>query len=332
MLDIIVTLLRFRLHKRALVAKGHYLQLILHPDDQDVTCFFWFKVVADERGQLHTMKELAVYRFQRLPFRLASSPFLLLATFLELIASSTISHPSDAQILDKGLYMDNFSAGDHTDPTVIQIYQDIRDMMGQIHLPMTKLATNYVLLKELWEDRNIAYAQKTQVLEVDWDTLKDELLIDYNDVVSDAVEHPSMKRLLLAASSRLYDALGLFASISITGKIIFQHTWLHGLQWDEVLPADISTHWKQWLEDLQHLSFVSIPRWIKTTRLDLHLTKIHVSNKSTNNRLQQVFCDASKRTYGVIIYIRTNLSLGTSTCLLCSKAHLAPSKGLPYLV
>ncbi|XP_023243823.1 uncharacterized protein LOC111641822 [Centruroides sculpturatus] len=210
--------------------------------------------------------------------------------------------------------MDNFSAGDDTDPAVIQIYRDITDMMGQIQLPMAKWATNSELLKKLWEDTNIAYTQKTRILGVDWDTAKDEFSIDYNGVVSDAVEHPGTKRLLLAATSRFYDPLGLFAPVSITGKIIFQDTWLRGLQWDEVLPADISTHWKHWLEDLQHLSFVSIPRWIKTTRLNLHRANIHV------------FCDASERAYGAVIYIRTNLPSGISTCLLCSKARLAPIK------
>ncbi|XP_023243388.1 uncharacterized protein LOC111641448 [Centruroides sculpturatus] len=314
--NIIATLLCFHLHKRALVRDGSqaFLQLTLHPDNRAVTRFFWFKVVTDEKRYLHTTKELAAYRFQCLPFGLAFSPFLLSAALRELAASSTISHPSAAHILDKGLYMDNFSAGDDDDPAVIQIYRDITDMMGQIQLSMAKWATNSKLLKKLWEDTKIAYAQKTRILGVDWDTTKDEFTIDYNDVVSDAVERPGTKCLLLAATSRFYDPLELFAPVSITRKIIFQDTWLRGLQWDEVLPADISTHWNHWVEDLQHLSFVSIPRWIKTTRFNLHLAKIHV------------FCDASERAYGAVIYIRTNLPSGISMCLLCSKARLAPIK------
>ena len=35
-------------------------------------------------------------------------------------------------------------------------------------------------------------------------------------------------------------ALGLFSTVALVGKLIFQDTWTRGLAWDELLPTDIA--------------------------------------------------------------------------------------------
>ena len=76
--DLTGILLRFRLHKNALVAniEKTFLQIGLTNDAKDVTRFFWLK----NMDNLNTENNIQVYRFCRVPFVVISSPFLLAAT------------------------------------------------------------------------------------------------------------------------------------------------------------------------------------------------------------------------------------------------------------
>ena len=71
--DLTGILLRFRLHKNALVAdiEKAFLQIGLTNDAKDVTRFFWLKTM----DNLNTENNIQVYRFCRVPFGVISSPF-----------------------------------------------------------------------------------------------------------------------------------------------------------------------------------------------------------------------------------------------------------------
>jgi hypothetical protein len=84
------------------------------------------------------------------------------------------------------------------------------------------------------------------------------------------------------------------------------------VEWDELLPDDLGTRWRNWVTFLPHLLDIHIPRWTGTTHKD-HL-QIHV------------FCDASERAYGAVLYIRSTHGTGTWVRVVCSKSRLAPLK------
>ena len=99
--DLCGLLLRFRLHKVALVAdvEKAFLQVGLQPDDRDVTRFLWLK----DPSKPTLEKNVQVLRFPRVPFGMISSPFLLAATIKHHLtkAASPIAH----QIADN-MYVD----------------------------------------------------------------------------------------------------------------------------------------------------------------------------------------------------------------------------------
>ncbi|GFR28962.1 reverse transcriptase domain-containing protein [Trichonephila clavata] len=77
--DILAMLFRFRLSKIAITSDGSpaFLQLLLADEDRDATRFLWYKTEYTSDGNLCIADEIVTYRFMRLPFGLASSPFLL---------------------------------------------------------------------------------------------------------------------------------------------------------------------------------------------------------------------------------------------------------------
>ena len=68
------------------------------------------------------------------------------------------------------------------------------------------------------------------------------------------------------------------------------------MQWDEILPHDIAARWHAWITSLPQLSGIHIPRWMGTS--NAHDSQIHV------------FCDASERAYGAVLYVRSTTQEG----------------------
>lgn len=311
--DILATLLRFRLHKIAITSDGRqaFLQLILADEDRDATRFLWYKTTYTPDGKLRIEDEIETYRFTRLPFGLASSPFLLSATLRELATMYKQTYPSATKQIENA-YMDDFVMGTSTDTDATILYQEMQQLTSHISLPLAKWTTNSKILQNVWKQENVPFKDITQVLGVKWDTDSDVFQIDVHAKIVQASKEPVTKRLLLKLMSKFYDPLGLFAPVTVVAKILFQDTWLSGIQWDELLPPAVAQQWHKWINELQCLNDICIPRWI---------------GFSANSDVTiHVFCDASERAYGACLYARHTIDVTTGVNLICSRNKLAPVK------
>ncbi|GBN18752.1 hypothetical protein AVEN_214015-1 [Araneus ventricosus] len=81
-----------------------------------------------------------------------------------------------------------------------------------------------------------------------------------------------------------------FASTIVVGKILFQDTWLSGVQWDEILPPNIAKLWNKWISELSSLNDIGMPRWIGIS--------------PSSDYSLHIFCDSSERAFGAVLYIR----------------------------
>jgi len=100
--------------------------------------------------------------------------------------------------------------------------------------------------------------------------------------------------------------------VLITGKLIFQDSWCRDVGWGELLPDDLGTRWSNWLKLLPDFLDIHIPRWVGTT--------------GEGNGQIHVFCDASERAYGAVLYIRSTHKTETLVRIVCSKNRLDPLK------
>jgi len=99
-------------------------------------------------------------------------------------------------------------------------------------------------LRKIWRVSGLEIKAITQVLGVNRDTAQDTLFTVHRDVTDKAQEGPITKRRLLQVTSRFYDPLGLMSPVLITGKLIFQDSWCRGVDWEELLPEDLETRWR----------------------------------------------------------------------------------------
>ncbi|GBM17102.1 hypothetical protein AVEN_133355-1 [Araneus ventricosus] len=142
--EILATLLRFRLHKQAIICNGSqaFLQLTSSEEDRDATRLLWFRTEKDADGKTHLLNDILIYRFSRLPFGLRPSPFLLSASLPELVSKNFDTYPLAAKRLEGNIFMDDFVMGVCTEDEASALYSEVKNLMALISLTLAKWATN----------------------------------------------------------------------------------------------------------------------------------------------------------------------------------------------
>ena len=59
---------------------------------------------------------------------------------------------------------------------------------------------------------------------------------------------------------KVCDPLGWLGPITIHVKILFQRMWLTTVGWDEAVPQDVATHWRNYCDDLPNISQLHVDR------------------------------------------------------------------------
>lgn len=127
------------------------------------------------------------------------------------------------------------------------------------------------------------------------------------------------KRQVLRSVMSLFDPLGLLALYLVHGKILIQTIWRSGIGWDDAITNEVYERWIQWLEVLQKVDQIQIPRcYVGTWPSDiLHSVQLHT------------FVDASEEAYCCTSYFRCELRNGSVVCnIVSAKTKVAPLKPL----
>lgn len=133
------------------------------------------------------------------------------------------------------------------------------------------------------------------------------------------------KRIVTSEAARIFDPQGFVTPITVRAKFFIQELWrskdngkqLYG--WDDPLPPDFVSQWREFCDEVGAIEQIRIPRWLGTT-------------VATKNQIH-MFCDASQKAYGVAAYVQMFDGTSWSARLLCSKSRVAPirSQTIPIL-
>ena len=117
------------------------------------------------------------------------------------------------------------------------------------------------------------------------------------------------------SSLSVFDPMGLVSPFVLLGKQILQEACAAGLGWNDELPDPLKQRYKEWCDQLQELSSITIPRCIKPPDFNVSAVEFHH------------FADASTSGYGVCSYARLIDSNGSvSVSLVFAKSRVSPIK------
>lgn len=134
---ILALLLRFRFYDYALIAdiRKAYHQIEVHPDDRNVTKFFWVK---DPTKPLKP-PNLTEKRFCRLPFGLISAPFIMNATMRYHFKLTCLKLENSLINL---FYMDNFITSVPTLKEAETLYVKTNEVFDKVSMQLAQWGSN----------------------------------------------------------------------------------------------------------------------------------------------------------------------------------------------
>lgn len=98
------------------------------------------------------------------------------------------------------------------------------------------------------------------------------------------------KRELAKQSASIYDPLGILNPFTIRSKLIVESLWQRKIDWDEILPGDVTAEWIYVKSYIKQRTTTVTPRYC-------------FSDNNNEARVIHIFTDASVKAYGACAYI-----------------------------
>lgn len=308
--DLISIVLRFRLHRYAIVAdiEKMYRMVLVRPEDQNLQLIIW----RDRRDS-----PLRVFKLCTVTYGTASAPYLATKTLKRLAELDGANFPSAAKVLSKDFYVDDMMSGVETVEEGIQLCESMQQLLRGGGFTLRKWSSNS---SEILQHVPAEYRDDRTAFELDdssatiktlgliWEPKSDNFKFkvptwNLSDIC---------KRSVISDLARIFDPIGLIGPIIISARVFVQSLWKQKVSWDEPLSERDQSQWRDFQQGLAQLDELTIPRWVGF-RSDCVAVQLHG------------FCDASKVAYGACIYVRvTHVDGSISAHLLTSKARVAP--------
>lgn len=303
--DIFSILLRFRQYKYVACAdvEKMFRQVLIQPDQRSLQMILWREKPTEP---LHT------YQLNTVTYGTASAPFLSMRCIRQLALEC--GDDVIARVITHDIFVDDLITGNDDFQTLLDVCQATYNILQSGCFPLRKWTFNRDVTHD--ESKEFLLGEHTQnkTLGLGWDNASDEL---YFTTKIDQLSNTSHlnKRIMLSIISQIYDPLGLLSPAVIISKIILQKLWLSKIDWDTAVSRDIAVTWQNFIDALNCLSDLRIPRYVRSDHTEL--TELHI------------FSDASQQAYGACAYIRTyDEGSAVSVKLLCGKSKVAPLKSL----
>lgn len=303
--------LRWRMWKYVCCAdiEKMFRQISVAPQDTPYQCILWKPPGSDQ---------VQIFRLTTVTYGTASAPYLSMRVLQQLARDEAERFPNASPVLLRDTFVDDVVFGADTKQQCRVIRDELIGMLKSGGFPLRKWESN---TEDLLSDLPVSLRARDPEKEFDDDSSK-ILGIHWrrrDDVFSFQVDltRPAKltKRTVLSTIASLFDPLGWVSPSVIIAKIFMQKLWREQLDWDAILPEDLSREWTEYFNDLKSLQKISIPRWTHTF--------------STNRDLEiHAFCDASTRAYAAVVYLKCRTKTGWKISLLASKTRVAPLKEL----
>lgn len=284
-----------------------YRMISLDEEDQQYHTVFWRKDVNEQ---------IREYQLTTVTFGTAAAPFMATRTLNEIAAVNEATYPMAAETIREDFYVDDLISGQDDIKSALKAKDELLTVLPAAGMQLRKWSSNSdELLRSLPMEmtekslQSFEDGDSTKALGLQWNPRTDKFSFS---IRLDKKESVLTKRRLLSEASRIFDPLGWLAPVVLHPKLIMQDIWNLKVDWDEEVPKEIASVWKQFSKELPELAKIEIDRWLSC---------------EPNDELQlHGFCDASEKAYSAVVYLRIQKPGRVEVRLVASKTRAAPSK------
>ena len=314
--SLVGVLLRFRKEKIAMVSdiKAMFHQVRVDPKDHAFLKFLWWP-----NGDTKLPVEEFCMKVHL--FGATSSPSCANFSLLQTAEDNSILYEQKiVETVRKNFYMDDCLKSVSSKEEALHLYKKLTDLLRKGGFNLTKWLSNCsAVLNKIPENErsasvfNLNKDASLRVLGVKWDFTSDNFQFE-----TCIKPKPLTRRGILSIVSSLFDPLGFVAPVILCAKLLLQDLCRQKLGWDEKIREEDVVKWKHWVQSLDSLAKLNIPRCLLPENCDYNSVKsIQVHH----------FGDASSGAYGTVTYLRFVCKNDNVFCrFIFSKARLAPLK------
>ncbi|XP_071577990.1 uncharacterized protein [Temnothorax nylanderi] len=293
-----------------------YRQILVDPEDRDLQRIFWRYKIEDE---------ILEYLLNTVTYGLTCAPFLAMRSVKQLAEDEKERFPLAAIALLVDRYMDDVLSGANILEKALALRQQLSELCMAGGFPLRKWSANEeALLTDVTAEHRMQRELRSwrpqeshATLGLQWHPCVDS----FSFSTKTSLVTSFTKRSVLSLTARVFDPLGWLAPVVVSAKILFQATWLRGLDWDDPLSETDAQYWRTYQAELPLLEEFRVPR------------RIYPDARGLGVELHG-FADASEKAYAAVIYLRAQAQDGSwLVTLLAAKTKVAPLKivALPRL-
>ena len=259
---------KFRTGKVTLVSdvEKAFLQLLIHPDHQNLTLHLWLK----DPLKPPTPDNIVVYKFLRMPFGLIFCPSWLMLTYDKHLQSYRTPNTEMAR---SRIYIDNLICSFPTPQAASSFAAELNQVFADMSCNLREFLTNSAEVRESIpeEDRTKDTREMIKILGVPYHPENDTLHIAPNKLATKPVVTMVDAAGFLAGS---FDPLGFITPVTLGYKLAMQDLWKKKLSWKTTIPQEQLHVWKEFQEESPKLQAVSVRRnqvnYCDAERAELH--------------------------------------------------------------
>ena len=284
------------------------MRISVRPEDRDFLRFLWTD------GE-----KMGCWRFKKLIFGVADSPFLAIATVREHAKTFQKRFPKAAETILSYMYIDDLITSVDNEEEAVQLTCDIRELMQLAGMRLRKWASNAekVIINIPTEDRlcqdKLVFASEDEVgcnaLGFAIDCCKDLFTCKGLSGLTDSEE--TMTSVARIVGKFGYDPIGFYQQITLGARLVLKECFKAKLTWKDKLPPEIARLWQLWLSREEDMGSLVYPRFVGEFN---GKSEIHV------------FGDASKDAFGACAYLWIKTREGWQSWLILSRAKIVPMK------
>jgi len=324
LVDMIHPLMRMRMYKYAFTAdvKSMFHRIFINERDQQCQRIVWRRNLNDP---------MQVYIQQVMLFGPKSSPFVSQFVKNKTADKFQEKYPRAARALRDFTYMDDLLSSEPTAEKAIEVSSQCIEILKSINWDLIGFQSNSLEVLQALNKNHIKQdvidimtteesTYTTKVLGIAWDIKIDSFVFNLNKnafikLVKECGHKPT-KRDQCSTIARIFDLLGFISHCIIRGRILLQRSWKKQLKWDDEISDEDHADWLKWLNDLEKVSLLKIPR--------LRFKSHNISDASSLEL--HTFCDAGKEAFAAVSYLVATINNYRHVSFVMSKAKVAPIK------
>lgn len=283
-----------------------YRQVLIEPQQRKFQKLVW----RDNQDEKPNFFEL-----NTVTYGTATAPYLATRCIHQLGLDNKENYPEPSRMITNDMYVDDLLTGSNTITELQTNLETVSDILEGGSFNLRKWRFNFTPSNSNFDIDNInscfEFSDNTKTLGILYNNDRDTFQFEQG-LVRDNRKIKNNKT-IVSVTAQLFDPFGLLCPITIIPKLIIQQLWKEQLGWDDSIPSQIASNWKEYVTNIETIKNIVIPR--------------HVIAMPPKHIEMHGFADASVSAYGACMFIRTlNENNEYHVHLLTAKSRVTPLK------